>query len=176
MDVKSVRKHTRDEIMWKNCKIPWRRSPLWLLIKVSIHLIFLRSGLESQDGLNLYKHFTVSFAFHIQSRATMRLRVDPVCSEWCDIVYAMRAKISRRILKLRIPLPQPIQDIMTDDVLQQTWDGIRQSEAHKSQVYIKSLQSLDLANDTHAKLPKLGEFIDSISNDGENRRKLALCG
>lgn len=163
VEVKSVHKHTRDEAMWKNCKIPWRRSPLWLLIKVSIQLIFLRSELESQDGLNLYKHFMVIFACHIQSKAIVPLRVDPVCSEWCDIVYAMNAKISRRVLKLRSPLPQPIRDMMADDVLQQTWDGIRRSEAHKSQVYVEPLQSLVFANDTHTKLPKLDEFIDSIS-------------
>ncbi|MBE3046429.1 hypothetical protein IMZ48_28635, partial [Candidatus Bathyarchaeota archaeon] len=161
--VTSISKHTRDDVLWKNCEKPWRRSPLWLLLKVCIQLVFLRSGLEEQDALDLYKHFMVCFAGHILSQTASRLKKDPVCLEWCDIVYAMRAKISRRILKLRKPLPKPIQNVMADNILQRTWDDIRRSEAQTLRVDIESLESLDFEKDTHANLPKLDEFIDSIS-------------
>lgn len=170
--VTSIRKHTRDEVLWKDCKIPWRRSPLWLLMKVSIQLIFLRSGLEAPDALDLYKHFIVSFAAHILLKTTARLKEDPACTEWCDLIYAMRAKISRRVLKLGKPLPQSIQHVMADDILQRTWDHIHRSEAQASKVNIESLQSLDFEKDTHTKLPELDRFIASISErKGEMVRK-----
>ena len=30
--VTCIIKHTREEVLWDNCKMPWRRSPMWLLV------------------------------------------------------------------------------------------------------------------------------------------------
>lgn len=37
---KQISKKTREEVLWNNCRLPWRRSPLWLLICVSLQLLF----------------------------------------------------------------------------------------------------------------------------------------
>ena len=81
VNVASIRKHTRDEVLWNNCKKPWRRSPVWLLVKVSIHLIFLRTGLAARDAVRLYKHFMISFTVCVLSQSTPLLRDDPFCTE-----------------------------------------------------------------------------------------------
>jgi hypothetical protein len=40
-DVVGIVKNTREEVLWQ-AKQPWRRSPLWLLIRVSLQLLFIR--------------------------------------------------------------------------------------------------------------------------------------
>jgi hypothetical protein len=42
--VSSISKNTRDEVLWMNAPAPWRRSPMWLLIRVSLQLILSRSS------------------------------------------------------------------------------------------------------------------------------------
>ncbi|SPO01443.1 uncharacterized protein DNG_04116 [Cephalotrichum gorgonifer] len=170
-DVTSICKHTRDEVLWKNCKIPWRRSSMWLLIRVSIHLIFLRSGLEAQDAWNLYKQFTIFLAARIIIEAGPVLMKDPTCTEWCDLVYVMKAKVSRRLLKLEKPLPKQVQHsvhhIMTHGALKEIWDSIKR-EAERSQVSVEPLRSLDFEADTIANLPRLNDFIEGISKRHRN--------
>lgn len=165
--VSSIEKHTRDEVLWKSCLIPWRRSSLWLLVRVSIQLIFFRSGLEPQEARRLYKNLMVHFAAHLLAKITPVLKVDTSCKEWCDIVYIMRAKISRRLLKLEKPLPQSVKskvrEAMADNVLQRTWNDVQASEAKETQIDTAALQTLEFEKDTFASLPSLDDFISSIS-------------
>lgn len=58
-DAIRVRKHTREEVLWKNCKKPWRRSALWLFIRVALHLLFKRKSQKAQHPNQLYKVFMV---------------------------------------------------------------------------------------------------------------------
>lgn len=52
-----ISKNTREEVLWSNCKHPWRRSPLWLLVRVTLQLFFTRQE-ETEQPLNgLYKAF-----------------------------------------------------------------------------------------------------------------------
>ena len=58
-NVQRISKNTREETLWNDCLQPWRRSPLWLLLRVSLHLHFVRNsrGLQSSDSL--YKAFMI---------------------------------------------------------------------------------------------------------------------
>ncbi|KAF9695348.1 hypothetical protein EKO04_006312 [Ascochyta lentis] len=52
-----ISKNTREEVLWSNCKHPWRHSPLWLLVRVTLQLLFTRQE-ETEQPLNgLYKAF-----------------------------------------------------------------------------------------------------------------------
>ncbi|KAG1837186.1 hypothetical protein DFJ58DRAFT_846617 [Suillus subalutaceus] len=42
-DVPRIRKRIGDDVLWNNTKLPWRRSPLWLVIRVA-----LQTTLEAQ--------------------------------------------------------------------------------------------------------------------------------
>jgi len=54
-----ISKNTREEVLWRDCLHPWRRSPLWLLIRVNLQLLFTRgAGTEQSHGV-LYKAFMV---------------------------------------------------------------------------------------------------------------------
>ncbi|KAI0467024.1 hypothetical protein F4859DRAFT_526089 [Xylaria cf. heliscus] len=42
-----IRKNTRELIQWHNTRSPWRRSSMWLLIRVTLQLLFSRHELSS---------------------------------------------------------------------------------------------------------------------------------
>lgn len=168
--VTGITKHVRDEVLWDSCKSPWRRSPMWTLIRVSIQLVLLRSGLDALEASVVYKHFMVYFMAHALRKTALLLKNDLSCLEWCDLVYVMKAKISRRLLKIEKiryrSTEQKVQKemIFADKLLRGTWDAVQKSRADKSRVDVASLRHLDFKKDTFASLPQLDDFIDSISN------------
>jgi hypothetical protein len=58
IDTVRITKHTREEVLWQE-KQPWRRSPLWLLLRVSLHLFFTRQRIGSVSSAELYKAFGI---------------------------------------------------------------------------------------------------------------------
>jgi len=89
VDIRAISKNTRDEVLWLNTKLPWRRSPLWMLIRITLQLCFSRSS-----SPNLYKLFMVFY----MSKILGALKSPTLSS---DILFAMNAKVARRLLKLR---------------------------------------------------------------------------
>jgi len=43
-DVKGVWKNTREDVLWSGSLLPWRRSPLWLLVRTTMQLQFARTS------------------------------------------------------------------------------------------------------------------------------------
>jgi hypothetical protein len=84
-DVDRITKRIGDEVLWDNAKKPWRRSPLWLIFKVS-----LQSSLRVS---NLYKPFMLFFHTHLLRCCVHR-------DFPSDLLYTMRAKIARRLSKI----------------------------------------------------------------------------
>jgi hypothetical protein len=41
-DVARLWKNTREEVVWCNALLPWRRSPVWMLLSVAMQLLFSR--------------------------------------------------------------------------------------------------------------------------------------
>jgi hypothetical protein len=58
-DVKRITKATREDVLWTQCKQPWRRSPLWLLVRVVLQLWFTRNATNLQSPDNIYKAFMI---------------------------------------------------------------------------------------------------------------------
>ena len=58
-DVKGITKSTREDVLWSDCRLPWRRSPLWLLVRVSLQLWFTRNAINTQVPDSLYKAFMI---------------------------------------------------------------------------------------------------------------------
>ncbi|KAI6568841.1 hypothetical protein MCOR03_000239 [Pyricularia oryzae] len=84
-------KNTRDEIMWNDAFMPWRRSPLWLLLRVAMQLLWHRQSPE--DGLSMYKAFMLYLSARIL-RISANIRLDS------DYLEIMRLKVARRRLRL----------------------------------------------------------------------------
>jgi hypothetical protein len=92
VDAARIHKRTRDDVLWNNVLKPWRRSPLWLLLRVVLQTS-LRT--EADDRHKRYKSFMIFFMTHVLQQSLQ-------ASLPSDILFVMIAKISRRILKLGI--------------------------------------------------------------------------
>jgi hypothetical protein len=82
-------KRIGDEVLWDNAKVPWRRSPLWLVVRVALQIVL---------GVEQYKRFMVFFMTRVLDLATRR-------GIEGHRLFVMNAKLARRVYKLRDRLP-----------------------------------------------------------------------
>ena len=93
-DIIRITKRVGDDIVWNNSELPWRRSSLWLLIRVAIQTSLDRSTL----GRDTYKRFMLFFM--------CRLANEKNCANLPnDLLHSMSAKLSRRLRKLGSSAP-----------------------------------------------------------------------
>ncbi|KAL9640124.1 MAG: hypothetical protein Q9204_000841 [Flavoplaca sp. TL-2023a] len=87
-----IQKRIRDDVVWGHTKLPWRRSTLWLTLRVSIHTSLARS-MEPAQAHKQFKNFTVYFLTNLLDLA-MNLKFGP------DMCKCLQMKIARRVIKL----------------------------------------------------------------------------
>lgn len=86
-----LRKRIKDDVVWDNAELPWRRSPFWLTLRVAAQrLLCLKMGKEK--GQANYKFLMCCVLVELLGDSTSHLSV-----EWCTI---LRAKLCRRLAKL----------------------------------------------------------------------------
>ncbi|KAK8143752.1 hypothetical protein G3M48_006814 [Beauveria asiatica] len=83
-----LEKNTREQVSWKDANMPWRRSSIWLLARVTIQTIFDRAAEP-----HVYKQFIVFFM-------ALLLEVAVSLNMQSETLYCMVAKISGRLKKL----------------------------------------------------------------------------
>lgn len=162
--VSGVCKNTRDDVLWYNALAPWRRSPMWLLIRVTIHLLTRRSTKGSDLA---YKRIMLYIMCH-----AVKLAHDLAFPS--DCLYAMGAKIVRRLHKLRASeghedsLHDPLLDHV-EFVLQRAsimisgrWRKILKKDARA--LNMKALADLDIEQDTYIDMPDLDNYIRSMQS------------
>ena len=93
-DVSRIQKQVRDDVVWSDAKLPWRRSALWFLVRVAI-----QTTVQGDSGL--YK----SFMIHLMSRL---LELAERGNLGSDTLFVMRAKLSRRVEKAGGDLPNSV--------------------------------------------------------------------
>jgi len=94
-ELRRITKYTREEVLWKDCLNPWRRSSLWLLIRVSLQLLFTRKATNMSATDGLYKAFMVQLLSHLLGKATHHWK-----ELGSEASYVISAKLCRRIRKL----------------------------------------------------------------------------
>ena len=84
-EVTRISKRIGDDVLWDHARKPWRRSPLWLVIRVALQTTLHRES----SGHNEYKTFMVFLMAKI---------LGEVLNEGfsSDLVFYMRAKMSRK--------------------------------------------------------------------------------
>ena len=92
VQVQQIQKRTRDDVLGNNCLLPWRRSPLWLALRVTIQST-LAGILPSREATIEYKNFMIYFITGIASQSPASKLPD----EMCQVILA---KIARRSSKL----------------------------------------------------------------------------
>ena len=93
-DVHRIYKHTRDDVLWKDAFKPWRRSPLWLFLRVVLQTSLARTTSGAELHVR-YKSFMLFFMAHVLDHGLQ-------ASLPGHVLFTMTAKISRRALKLGI--------------------------------------------------------------------------
>ena len=161
IQVEAIGKNTREEVLWQDAASPWRRSPMWLLLRVSLQLSFSRSADSLTEGTNLYKQFMVflmSGILDMSQRFSVR----------GNLLYAMNAKLARRLVKLGTNIDQnvleAVQMVMnaTHLQLENRWSAIQQ---HNTPCLdLTKLSNLNFENDTLMTFPTLDDYIKTISD------------
>jgi len=107
-NLQPITKHTREEVLWSNCLSPWRRSPLWLLLRVSLQLLFARKAPGSLHVDGLYKAFMIFMLAQL---------LDLAKQNWEDMgsesIHIILAKLTRRLRKFEL--------LKQTDYLQPSW-------------------------------------------------------
>ena len=159
-----IQKNTREEVMWLDCQSPWRRSGLWLLVRVTLQLVFRR--LSTEESLDsLYKQFMVFFMTSIVDKASIAIP--------SESLFLMNAKIVRRLLKLDLA-DEPawftsVQKILslTSSAVQGQWNHIRSKYNHGIEMPL--LCDLNFRQDIQCALPCLDRYLESIQNRSNKR-------
>jgi hypothetical protein len=165
-DFVPIWKNTREEVLWYQSKQPWRRSPLWLLLRVTMQLQFSRSMVISRPDESLYKPFTMFLLSMVLSLAgKLPQALD------AELMWVTSAKLSRRIKKFEV-LSQdtqssldwmvPICEILfrTQDMIGKSWKSI----LNRTNVAVnaKELNELQPEKECSVYVPGLEEFIAEI--------------
>ncbi|KAG0694113.1 hypothetical protein DFH29DRAFT_1035335, partial [Suillus ampliporus] len=156
-DVPRIRKRIGDDVLWDSAKLPWRRSSLWLSIRVALQTTLERSAL----GRTTYKSFMV-----FSMARLMTLALDHDMSN--DILHFMSAKIARRLFKLRSsasPELSQMVSVVTSDVrsiLEERWGSVQDAQRASPRWAPETLRVLQ---DTHLSLnTSRGYILQALQN------------
>ncbi|KAG1750324.1 uncharacterized protein EDB91DRAFT_1234945 [Suillus paluster] len=150
-DVPRIRKRIGDDVLWDSAKLPWRRSPLWLVIRVALQTTLERCAL----GRTTYKSFIL---FSMARLTTLSLD----CDLPNDTLHFMSAKIARRLFKLGSSaspeLSQMVCTVTSDvrSILEGRWGYVQDAQQASPRWAPETLQVL---RDTHISLNTSREYI-----------------
>ena len=157
--VKSISKQTRDEVLWDNALLPWRRSAMWLLIRVVLQLMVVRAPHGSRL---LYKEFMVFLMSTILERS-LNL---PLGS---DMFHVMNAKISRRLHKLgnngsanHNRISAEVHAVLSEsyEIIQHRWMAVQAAE--KENTFLRPFPTSTSIINAAVEIAALDEYIGSI--------------
>ncbi|KAF9221797.1 hypothetical protein BS17DRAFT_881599 [Gyrodon lividus] len=93
-EIVRVSKRIGDDVVWTNSLLPWRRSFLWLIVRVSLQTILDQTAL----GWHAYKVFMIFFMHELAQKA-----IEADMSS--ELLHSMSTKTSRCLMKLGSPVP-----------------------------------------------------------------------
>lgn len=166
-----IQKNIREEVMWLNARSPWRRSPLWLLIRVVLQLVFRRLSLEEEGvASDLYKQFMVVFMSTV-----IDFSYNTASSEHAHI---MNAKVARRLFKLSMSDDPSwfhlVQRTLhgASDTVKECWRQIMLQNSLQHDM--SSLKSLGFGEDTLCVLPGLDQYVERIHRQENWNSQVAI--
>jgi hypothetical protein len=154
-------KHTREEVIWGHgSKLPWRRSPAWLLLRTALQSTLSPPTNDGSYDSSLYKKFMVFFLSKLLHRC--------VQAGWgCDQLDLMSVKIARRLLKLDVQEAEAWMTYTsnvikeTTEVLHGRWASITKETTKV--LDIQPFSTKQLQSDSSIEIPDLDRYLEAIS-------------
>ncbi|KAG6899347.1 hypothetical protein C0993_011063 [Termitomyces sp. T159_Od127] len=166
-EIERITKRVRNEILWHNAYAPWRRSPLWLVIRVSIQTALQRA---SDHGQAEYK------AFMIFLLADVVLSGDECRGLPTDLLICIQNKIVRRLRKISDTVSDALLCRATEaiskvkEIVEDRWKDIRSQQALASPW---SPESLDVTQDTAMSLLSSKDYL--LTRLQQNDTSVSFC-
>ncbi|KAF2706566.1 hypothetical protein K504DRAFT_492980 [Pleomassaria siparia CBS 279.74] len=165
-----ISKNTREEVLWSDAKEPWHRSPLWLMIRVTMQLQFSRAAETSRSSENLFKPFMV----FLLSKVLTLVSVHHATFE-PEVIHNISAKLSRRIKKIKHLLrPTWMKSvwetmISSHDLIEKNWNSVISGPSpHVDGNWMRNLRPEE---DLDLDLPQLTHHINDIARRTKNCAK-----
>jgi hypothetical protein len=148
--VDRITKRIGDEVMWRDAYKPWRRSPLWLVLRVTLQTSLLVN--------KLYKLFMLFFHAHLLRKCVLR-------DFPSELLHVMRVKMARRLSKLGSAVPQWVYELVhgaakvTEKLLSKRWTTFQELESIGPPF---QPEKLDFVADVHISLNSSYDYLTSM--------------
>ena len=153
-----IQKRYRDDVLCSGNARPWRRSTLWLLLKITVHSTLVQC-LGYAKGTLAYKNFMVVLLAGFLRRS-LRLRDDDR--------HILRTKIGRRVYKLRNKA-HPFTLKASADVINHSkrvheshWNAAVEYDSQRP----TAISTRTLLEDTYMTLDKCSNYVQRIMEQG----------
>ena len=156
--VKQVTKRFRDDILGTRGKRPWRRSPLWLAIKIAIQTTLMHN-MDVHVALIQYKSFMVFWLAEIALQASNSTHEEAV-----DLSRITTIKLARRMAKLGQSCPAFVEQRASEcsakiqQWLQNKWEGICLADGSRA----STIADGPFFQHTALSLSNSKEYIESV--------------
>ncbi|KAL9651875.1 hypothetical protein ABK040_000221 [Willaertia magna] len=187
---KRIIKKIRDCVLWNDVEIPFRRSGLWLTMKVVIETFFIWK-FEKFLGKIYYKMFILKFMLALTDKINNNNLIDT------EIKYQIICKIANRMKKLEILVNDYCKEICKENcnekckelnyfiqllfeqgltvitnikkLMEDNWDKIiKQNEKNNS--FILNFENLNLKNFTKQTLPNADKYLKQLINESQQQQ------
>ena len=151
--VAQIEKHIRNDILLKDAYKPWRRSSLWLIIRVALQI-----SLECNLGQAGTTHFK-AFMIFLMSSIPLYQDCTNISS---DSLFCMRAKLARRVCKLSSNVPGFVISEATnavDKISLMLNARLRDLQSQYNRAPAWTPRILDIKADTQLSLPHFKGYI-----------------
>ncbi|TGO08655.1 hypothetical protein BTUL_0198g00170 [Botrytis tulipae] len=166
IDIHRIQKRTRDIVQWKDCLDPWRRSPLWLLLRVC-----LQTGLMKRDCNDPSHYQYKSFMIFFMSQILERALESPMSRE---ILFIMSMKVQRRLFKLEKFIDHELQRRI-QEVLFKVSSYLKNNVPMLSHPIYPDIAALNLIEDTALTMNFLRPYLVRLSTRNQQKLKHALA-
>ena len=154
--VRQIRKRIRDDVVWHDCLLPFRRSPLWLVTRVAIQTT-LAELLPAQYCTTEYKNFMIFLLADIAAMAGIAKLPNDIC-------HVIVTKIARRASRLGLETHEFVRDkalvacrkIKSKQEIE--WQAVQKADADRS----ATIEKRNFEADTLLNLHRSECYLESV--------------
>lgn len=161
-----ITKNTREDVLWSDTLHPWRRSPLWLLVRVAMQIQLSRCSDESFAAFDLFKAGMVHVISNLLDAAIAHHgSVD------MNLLYTISMKLDSRLRKLKasqtgtaysICAKSPLSSLSNANCFMKSkWECIMRDQ--NQNIDMAGIATLEVQDDLALNIPELDQIICQIN-------------